>query len=80
MTRLAFIALFVLVGYFLFRWAFGSSAPRGSGAAETEMVQDPNCQMFIPKNEAVYKIMQGQGHYFCTDKCADEYLEKHRPG
>jgi len=77
MTRLAFIALFVILGYFLVRWAFGS-APKGAGAPETEMVQDPNCQMFVPKDEAVYKIVNNQGHYFCTDQCADEYIEKHR--
>ncbi len=42
----------------------------------TEMVQDPNCATFIPANEAYQITLDGQSHFFCSEKCAKEYREK----
>ncbi|NIW05545.1 MAG: hypothetical protein GWN38_06695, partial [Nitrospinaceae bacterium] len=47
---------------------------RDSGT--TEMVQDPNCATFIPANEAYQITLDGQSHFFCSEKCAKEYREK----
>ena len=38
-----------------------------------DMVEDPNCHVFIPKAEAVRKKIQGREHFFCGQKCAEEY-------
>ena len=41
-----------------------------------EMVKDPNCKTYIPKSEAVVRILSGETHYFCGEKCAREFEEK----
>lgn len=82
MARLALIALAILILFLLFRWAFGSS-PRGDAAPDaTEMVKDPNCDMYVPKPEAIRKTIQGHEHFFCSERCAEEYRSKQqtRPG
>jgi YHS domain-containing protein len=38
-----------------------------------DMVEDPNCHVFIPKAEAIRKEIQGKEHFFCGEKCAKEY-------
>jgi len=73
MTRLAVIALLLAIIVVLFRAFFRGGAP---GAAATEMVQDPNCQTFIPKPEAFRQSVEGRELYFCSRRCADEYRLK----
>jgi YHS domain-containing protein len=52
-------------------------APRSEedddGAESKDMVEDPNCHVFIPKAEATRKDIQGKEHFFCGEKCAEEY-------
>ncbi|CAI2719647.1 YHS domain-containing protein [Nitrospina watsonii] len=79
MTRLALIALVILIFYFLFRWAFAPSPKRGENPDATEMVKDPNCRMYVPKPEAICKTIEGNEHFFCSEKCADEYRNKQQP-
>ncbi len=80
MIRLAIIALIATVVLLFLWWFLKPSANEDGVAGSTEMVQDPNCEVYVPKPEAVYKIIADQDHYFCSDKCADEYLNKHRSG
>ena len=52
-------------------------APRSEGGDDDtesrDMVEDPNCNVFIPKAEAIRKEIQGKEHFFCGEKCAEEY-------
>jgi YHS domain-containing protein len=42
-----------------------------------EMVQDPVCQVYIPKRQAVaLSDPNGTIHYFCSTKCRDAYSKK----
>jgi YHS domain-containing protein len=41
-----------------------------------ELVQDPNCQMYIPKRSAVKKKIAGRVLYFCKQECLKNYLKK----
>ena len=76
MVRLAVIALIATV-VLLFLWWFLKPSSNGEEVAgSTEMVQDPNCEVFVPKPEAIHKQVAGQDHYFCSEKCADEYQNK----
>jgi YHS domain-containing protein len=41
-----------------------------------ELVQDPNCQTYIPKTSAVKKRISGNVLYFCSQKCMKRYLKR----
>ena len=54
--------------------ALFSSNPRLEDPSEAaDMVRDPNCGVYVPKNQSVTRLVQGKKHYFCSKKCADEY-------
>ena len=38
------------------------------------MVQDPNCSTYLPQHQALRATARGQEHYFCSEKCRDEFL------
>jgi YHS domain-containing protein len=41
-----------------------------------ELVQDPYCQTYIPKQSALKKKIDGRMFYFCSKECLTKYLEK----
>jgi len=46
----------------------------------TEMVKDPNCQIYIQKSESIKYNIKGKMYYFCSDNCAKEFkkdLKRH---
>jgi YHS domain-containing protein len=43
-----------------------------------ELIQDPYCQTYIPKQSAVKKKIDGQIFYFCNQECLRNYLNKMR--
>lgn len=51
---------------------------RGRGQRDPDvldvMVQDPNCGTYLPQHQALRAVKRGQEHYFCSEKCRDEYL------
>jgi len=78
------LIIFLLVGYFALKSiksiiGTGSSTniPGGGGAADqidNLMVQDPNCQTYISKQDAVQAAKNGRTLYFCSTQCRDAYL------
>lgn len=38
-----------------------------------EMIQDPYCKTYIPRREAVERIIEGKPIFFCSDQCASRY-------
>jgi YHS domain-containing protein len=44
-----------------------------NGKVIDEMVQDPFCKTYIPRRDAVKKIIKGQELYFCSQECADKF-------
>jgi uncharacterized protein len=74
MTRFILLGLIVTVFVFLVRTLFPSSS--GKGESAKEMVKDPNCETYVPEAEALRKVVAGQDHYFCSEKCAEEYSRK----
>ena len=78
MARLIIILALVAGFIMLYRSLFGGGAsPRRDDPTETaDMAQDPNCGTYVPKRQAVTKSIQGNEHFFCSKKCADEYSPK----
>jgi YHS domain-containing protein len=44
----------------------------------TEMVQDPNNGVYIPKTEAIKKTIKGKEYYFSTEQSAEDYINKNQ--
>ena len=45
-------------------------------APETEeLVQDPNCQTYIPKRSALKKRISGKDYFFCKKECLKNFTK-----
>ncbi|HDR14950.1 MAG TPA: YHS domain-containing protein, partial [Desulfobacteraceae bacterium] len=42
-----------------------------------DMVQDPVCGTYVPLREAYQRVIDGKVHYFCSERCADLFMEQH---
>jgi YHS domain-containing protein len=40
---------------------------------DKEMVQDPQCHTYIPKETTLRTTIDGEVYYFCSQECLDEY-------
>jgi len=50
--------------------------PRLSGM----MVKDEACNTYVPKEEAIRELIDGQEYFFCSKECKKKFLEqKKRP-
>lgn len=76
MARLALFGIAVVFIILVARLIFPSSSSREPGP--TEMVQDPNNGVYIPKSEAIKKMVNGKEHYFSTEQSAEEYIRKNQ--
>jgi len=48
---------------------------RGEGEweLESEMVKDPHCQTYIPKNSAICARIAGREYFFCSRNCVKKF-------
>lgn len=75
------IRLLILAGlaYLLYRVVKGALSNQGkidrrkSDGVIDEMVQDQHCKTYIPRREAVRKVIKGKEYFFCGKACADEF-------
>jgi uncharacterized protein len=79
MIRLITYIIFLYIIYRLLKRLF-LSVPKeynkDSSSMISEMVQDPFCKTYIPKNEAYRTIVGGEEILFCSKECAEKYKEK----
>ena len=40
-----------------------------------EMVQDPNCKVYIPVSRSVVRRIGGEDLHFCSEDCAKNYIK-----
>jgi YHS domain-containing protein len=76
MARLLIILALVAGFIMLYRSLFGSNPKLEDPPDTADMVQDPNCGVYIPKKQAVIEFVHGKESFFCSKKCADEYSLK----
>ena len=76
MGRLALLGIAVIFVILVARLIFPSSSPKEPNP--TEMVQDPNNGVYIPKSEAIKKTVNGKEYYFSSEKSAEEYIRKNQ--
>ena len=78
MRLLIFLGLLILLYYLVKGW-ISPSKPRqtdrneGERRLESEMVKDPHCQTYIPKNFAIRAHIAGRDYYFCSRQCMQEF-------
>jgi len=78
MLRLIIIAAAI---YILYRILKGKLLPKerpidkGQGEVIDQLVQDPNCKLYIPSKSSVKKVIEGRTYSFCSEECARKYLE-----
>jgi YHS domain-containing protein len=80
MLRWIILLIVLYLAYrFLKGYLFPSKMTRRDPPKEIkdEMVQDPVCQVYIPKRQAVVlPDPKGSVHYFCSTKCRDAYIQE----
>ena len=75
MARLALFGIAVIIVILVARLIFPSSAKEPNA---TEMVQDPNNGVYIPKTEAIKKTINGKDYYFSSEQSAEDYINKNQ--
>jgi YHS domain-containing protein len=84
MIRLIVIGALLYLAWRIFRTALGkgpaniSQGRQPAGQIDDVMVQDPKCQVYFPRREGFAAKVDGQTHYFCSEKCRDEFLADHK--
>ncbi len=80
MRLFIFLGLLILLYYLVKGWISPSKArqmdPGGGWELESEMVKDPHCQTYIPKNSAIFARIDGREYYFCSRQCMKEFKGK----
>lgn len=81
LLRLIIFAAVAFFAYLLLRRALpglsGGAAPRPEGGREVpQLVQDPNCGVYVDRAEAVRRDVPGGALFFCSTRCAEEHLGK----
>ncbi|MBW1682396.1 MAG: YHS domain-containing protein [Deltaproteobacteria bacterium] len=76
--RLLILGGLIYLLYRLGKGVFGSGGVAGGrkDGIIDEMVQDPQCRTYIPRREAVRKVIRGREFYFCSEECAAAYKRK----
>ena len=44
-------------------------------SVDKELVQDPYCRTYIPKETALRATIGGEVYYFCSQKCLEEFTK-----
>lgn len=82
MVRLIIIVLLAYFAYKLFKNLFrigpGSSRKNGPEGAISEMVEDPFCKTYVPRNEAYRAVVNGEELFFCSKECAEKFKKGNR--
>jgi YHS domain-containing protein len=87
--RFLIILALILILYYLFKGVFRSQAKdRGSGRQPAdgqkrtghELVKDPYCQTYIPKDTAFRAKVGGREHFFCSPECMENYIKAEKRG
>ena len=74
---LFFLVYRLVKGLLINREDSKSSLPESSSQiGSKEMVKDPQCNTYIPKDEAISYRIRGQSYYFCSKECAQRFKER----
>ncbi len=73
------LIIIVVVLYLLYLSLKGALGHRKKDVIQTreevfdELVQDPQCKLYIPKSSSVKKTVGGRAYSFCSEECARRF-------
>lgn len=77
MIRLILVVLLLVALFFLVRGMIrdmkARSGPRTVAGTRDQIVQDPVCLVYVPRESAVATQVGEQTHYFCSKECAQAF-------
>jgi uncharacterized protein len=77
MLRLLIIGILIYLLYILVKGLFRKDRRIHRGSPGTgvidEMVRDPVCETYIPKRQAIRRVIDGKEFFFCSKECADRF-------
>jgi uncharacterized protein len=81
MRLLIFLGLLILLYYLVKGWISPSKGRRmeragGEWELEGEMVKDPFCETYIPKESAIRARIDGRNYYFCSKECLKKFKDQ----
>jgi YHS domain-containing protein len=85
MMRFILFLLLAYCGYLLWRYLKKKvllpehdrgQASKQEPAKVAELVQDPQCGVYIVKDKAVKDKIDGKDVYFCSETCRSRYIER----
>ena len=80
MFRLLLFVILILVLYYALHSLIKDMAPRrkdSRGESDPEeLVQDPCCQVYLPKESALKIRISGKDTYFCSQDCVKKFLRR----
>jgi YHS domain-containing protein len=82
MLRFLLFAILIYILYRIVKGFWGSAKQihksRNTAGVIDEMVQDPFCETYVPRREAVRKVIDGKEYFFCSTECAEKYEAQKR--
>jgi YHS domain-containing protein len=84
MWRIIVLGVLLVIVYFMARSAlrglFGKdkevARSVGSSGSPSDMIQDPVCGMFVPKEGAFFLQQEDRTYFFCSETCRASYQKK----
>ena len=76
LIKLLIIAGIIYLLYSLVKKVLGTTSKidqRKPNGVIDEMVQDPQCNTYVPRRQAKRKSIGGQEHFFCSNECAEKF-------
>jgi uncharacterized protein len=71
--RLIFYAFLLYLAYVLFRLYRAATRPKKPPGEPRQiqgvMVKDDVCNTYIPRDEAIREVREGQERFFCSEEC-----------
>lgn len=78
--ELVFIIFIIYIAYRVIRFFKALTrpqpAPKPRRQAQGIMVKDEVCNTYIPKEEAIREVRDGQERFFCSEECRRKSHEK----
>ena len=79
LIRLLMLALAGLLIYATYKKLTGVARAKFADKEDERLgrlVQDPQCQVYVDSKDAVKRQVKGGELFFCSEKCAQKYLDK----
>lgn len=83
MIRYLILLAFGYLLYVLLKGSRGLQKPPAASREEgtvidDEMVKDPVCETYLPRSIAIKQQYGSVTHYFCSEKCAQDFAQRAR--